>query len=554
MANTTELPNPFTPLAFLPPALASQFEVSRYLYTATLGAYIWDIGLNLGNDYALLFKRKVRFPTTVYFLSRRIRVVTFAFILTSFIFQVAPVENCDALALGWAICAVLSQTTTAMLFYLRVTSVWHPSKIVYVVFSTLLIAVPSASITAPLGVRSAHIGPTMQCIITSVPGNIEVAVIIPLINDTAIFLAITYRILSNTIATDSLWGRLSVFFGGAGLSALSQALLQSGQHFYLVAVAANLTLLIAVKLRQLSPVYHAVFTVPGLSLINAMACLVFRKIKFGRISSDGTFEIPTIALSNFHTTENPRSDFCRADPATMDLESNTTSPLEHDIDVLLGCSTLAEVAQVEERIRSHPRFVGYALKIYFTELRDEDSQGSQNSVNLSDEEILQHLQGHPDNVLVETLAAGTLGLPTDLGEVYRPEGFPYIRILHPTILILTKLGRWRNTITSTRPKTRLRAQSDEADLAYIIKWLAQHNLTIAFDLYNANNRPRSSLVQDVQLFWDKKSSDGDDVTVDFLKHALAPPDREEILKAQEEEGNIYDVARDMVDTSVPSVY
>lgn len=37
MANITELPNAFTPLAFLPPALANQFEVSRYLYAATLG-------------------------------------------------------------------------------------------------------------------------------------------------------------------------------------------------------------------------------------------------------------------------------------------------------------------------------------------------------------------------------------------------------------------------------------------------------------------------------------------------------------------------------------
>ncbi|KAF7367824.1 hypothetical protein MSAN_00846800 [Mycena sanguinolenta] len=67
MANATELPNPFTPLAFLPPALASQFEGWRYVVAATLGAYVWDIGLNLGNDYALLFKHRIRFPTIVYF-------------------------------------------------------------------------------------------------------------------------------------------------------------------------------------------------------------------------------------------------------------------------------------------------------------------------------------------------------------------------------------------------------------------------------------------------------------------------------------------------------
>ena len=87
MVNATELPNPFTPLAFLPPPLANQLEASRYLFAATVGvrsnrhlpgridlhlaqAYVWDIGLNLGNDYTLLFKHRVRFPTIVYFMSR----------------------------------------------------------------------------------------------------------------------------------------------------------------------------------------------------------------------------------------------------------------------------------------------------------------------------------------------------------------------------------------------------------------------------------------------------------------------------------------------------
>ncbi|KAF7373787.1 hypothetical protein MSAN_00590400 [Mycena sanguinolenta] len=71
MADATELLNPTTPLAFLPPALANQFEQMRYLFAATLGAYVWDIGVNLGNDYALLFKHRVGFPTVVYFLSSK---------------------------------------------------------------------------------------------------------------------------------------------------------------------------------------------------------------------------------------------------------------------------------------------------------------------------------------------------------------------------------------------------------------------------------------------------------------------------------------------------
>ncbi|KAJ6454689.1 hypothetical protein C8R45DRAFT_915208 [Mycena sanguinolenta] len=327
MSNTTELPNPFTPLAFLPAALASQFEVSRYLHAATLGAYVWDIGLNLENDYTLLFKHRVRFPTIVYFLSR---AFTLAHILTSFIFLDVPVKNCNALAVGFGICVVFSQATTAMLFFLRVTAVWHQSKTVFAVFLVLWIAVLGTGIAVPLGVRGAHIGPTMQCITTGVSVYVEVLPIVPLINDTAIFLAISYRILAHTIVADSVTARVRIFFGGPGLSTLMQALLRSGQHFYLIAVATNITLLVVVHLPPFPPVYRGML-VPAFALSNAMACLVFRRIKFGLISSDGTSKIPTIGLpSDFHVTKNPRSfslQFHHTDHTTAEL-GLATVPLD----------------------------------------------------------------------------------------------------------------------------------------------------------------------------------------------------------------------------------
>ncbi|KAJ6461009.1 hypothetical protein C8R45DRAFT_1028964 [Mycena sanguinolenta] len=294
--NTADLPNPFTPLAFLPPALASQVEVSRYLYAATLGAYVWDIALNLGNDYRLLLKHRVGFPTI----------------------------NCDALELGIGICLVLSQASTEMLFFLRATAVWHPNKIAYVVFSILWISVLGTSIATPIGIRGAHIGPTMQCTTTAVPADVKLSVIFLLIKDTAIFLAINYRILVHTIAVDSPMTRLRAFFGGNGLSTLTQALLESGQHFYLVAVAANVTLL---AVFHLNPLYPAMIATPVFSLINAMACLVFRRIKFGFISSDGMSKIPTIGVSSeFHARVNPGSRSLhsrRNDLATTEFQTNT---------------------------------------------------------------------------------------------------------------------------------------------------------------------------------------------------------------------------------------
>ncbi|KAF7335947.1 hypothetical protein MSAN_02308100 [Mycena sanguinolenta] len=328
MANATEFPNPFTPLAFLPPALASQLEASRYLYAATLGAYVWDIGLNLGNDYILLFKHKIRFPTIAYFMSR---IFTLAYILTTFFFQVAPVKDCDALSVGLGICIVLSQTSTTLLFFLRVTAVWYSSKIAYTVFSVLWMAVLGAGITIPVVIRAAHIGPTAQCIIGAPSAKAEFAFIVPLINDTAIFLAITYRILAHTIVVDSSIARFRAFLGGKGLSTLSHALLQSGQYFYLIVVVTHIAVLVLLKLPHLSPVCHTMLTVPTLALVNAMACLVFRRIKFGLITTDGTSISINGRTVDIHVTANPRSlslPIHRTDPTTEGSGSNTAFPLD----------------------------------------------------------------------------------------------------------------------------------------------------------------------------------------------------------------------------------
>ncbi|KAJ6466044.1 hypothetical protein C8R47DRAFT_1056657 [Mycena vitilis] len=292
MASTTELPNAFTPLAFLPRPLSNQFEVSRYLYAITLGVYIWDIGLNLGNDYKLLFRHRIRFPTNIYFLSR---IFTLGYILTSFVEAVAPVKDCNALQLGIGITMLLSQASTAMLFLLRVIGVWYPSKIVSAVFIFLWLLLVGADITVPVGIRAAHIGTTLQCMSTTVPENTESVAIMGLINDTAIFFAVNYRILAHMVVAKSLKARIDVFLGGGQLPRLSRALIQGGQHFYLIAVCTHIIHLTFLKLPNLPAVYHAMLTVPGLTLINTMACVVFRKIKFGLISSDGTTNVMATA-------------------------------------------------------------------------------------------------------------------------------------------------------------------------------------------------------------------------------------------------------------------
>ncbi|KAK0486026.1 hypothetical protein IW261DRAFT_768731 [Armillaria novae-zelandiae] len=290
----TEILNPFTPLAFLDPTLASQFEVSRYLYAATLGGYIWDIAINLENDYRLLFKHKIRYPTVVYYLSR---VLTLAYILTSFAFQATDVSNCNALQLALGICNVLTQTFTSFLFFLRVTAVWHGNRYVFFFFTVLWLGVIAGAITVPVGIRGAHIGPTQQCINIRVPDYAQLSAIMPLIFDSCTFIAITYRILLYSSVEGTARGRLRAFFG-KGVPIVSRNLLLGGQHYYLVAVCGNVVVLVLIRVPGVPAVYRAMCTIPILAVINAMACIVFRKIKFGLITPDGT--VMAQDTSTFH--------------------------------------------------------------------------------------------------------------------------------------------------------------------------------------------------------------------------------------------------------------
>ena len=120
-----------------------------------------------------------------------------------------------------------------MLFFIRITAVWNHYKLVKGLFFVLLLCVIASNTTYFFGTKVAHLGPTMKCIATWVAQYTEVVACVGFINDSAVFFAITYRILAYTLAEEDLKSRTNAFFSGSGLSRLSHALLQGGQHYYL---------------------------------------------------------------------------------------------------------------------------------------------------------------------------------------------------------------------------------------------------------------------------------------------------------------------------------
>ncbi|KAF8523375.1 hypothetical protein BU17DRAFT_43933 [Hysterangium stoloniferum] len=300
------LPNPETPLAFLPPTLASQFEVSRYLLVATCGMFSWDLLTNLRNDYKLLTQHRISAPTLVYFLSR---YVSFSYIICSTAFQIGPVGNCQTLqiAVGWTF--AMGVGSTALLFLFRVLAIFNNDVWITIFFTFMWLATLGGSMTVPFAITGAHIGPTDHCINTGVKPFSSVGIIVSTVNDTLVFIFISIRLLQTTSYQHSLSGRAKSFFGGEGLPVFSRMLLQSGQEYYLVTVGGNiLTMVLILAPASLPAVYHAMCTVPNMAIANAMACRVYRDVKFGRIGSGTSAGGRTTAASSFPSFATPRNN------------------------------------------------------------------------------------------------------------------------------------------------------------------------------------------------------------------------------------------------------
>ncbi|KIJ26206.1 hypothetical protein M422DRAFT_132654, partial [Sphaerobolus stellatus SS14] len=290
------LPNPETPLAWLDPTLASQFEVTRYLLVATCGMFAWDLLTNLRNDYKLLTRYRVGLPTVIYFISR---IFTFAFIICGTIISVGAVGNCQHLLIAIGCCFAIAVTSNSLLFFFRLRAVFNADPYTIAFFSFMVLATFGGGITVPFGISGTHIGTTNRCLQNGVRAFSSAGIVISTVNDTLVFIAITWRLLQTTTYEDTLRARVKSFFKREGLPAFARALLESGQEYYLrvhhtdftltsfiyllfsrITVGGNiLTMAMIFAPASLPAIYHAMFTVPNIAIANSMACRVYRNIK-----------------------------------------------------------------------------------------------------------------------------------------------------------------------------------------------------------------------------------------------------------------------------------
>ncbi|KAK7031720.1 hypothetical protein R3P38DRAFT_2521771 [Favolaschia claudopus] len=279
--NLTTLPNPLTPYALLPPEIAHQTQIGSYILIGTLGAYIWDILSNINNDYKLLFEYRVGVSTLVYFFSSRLW--SLLFILSSAMFETYPLVHCSLAQTLVEVCFAIAVPSTSLLFVLRARAIFDRNPSLIFLFFLVWLSVVASAATTPTAITATNIGHTPFCINIGVKAYAGAAGITPLVNDTFIFLAISWRLFRNSYADTrtSLRGSVRAFITGEYLPQFSRALLKDGQLYYLITVTANTLTVVMFYNTRVAPTYRVMFTVCNIMVTNAMACNVFRNTKFG---------------------------------------------------------------------------------------------------------------------------------------------------------------------------------------------------------------------------------------------------------------------------------
>ncbi|CCM00297.1 uncharacterized protein FIBRA_02327 [Fibroporia radiculosa] len=227
--NCSSLPNAFNELSYLTPSLAPEFQLGRYILAGSLGAMTWELLSNLSNDYRLLFKHRLGFPTLVYYISR---LSTFTYALVSVVLQTASVGHCQAIQYIDTIFMALSVSTTSLLFYFRMSAVYHSNKYMMGAYTIVWLGVVAGSMMLIPSATGGAIGPTNFCITKAMEmyaGAIGVSV---LLHDTFVFIAISWRLVLNSYHEVSDWRRVRAFLYGESLQPISKTLLRDGQLYY----------------------------------------------------------------------------------------------------------------------------------------------------------------------------------------------------------------------------------------------------------------------------------------------------------------------------------
>jgi hypothetical protein len=131
-----------------------------------------------------------------------------------------------------AIAIAVAVPLNSLMFTLRARAIYDRNPLFIAGLVVLWLGVAAGSIMLPFGIAGANIGITDYCITGSSKPFIAANVITPLCNDTAIFIAISWRLYKNA-HVKGVGSGIRTLVAGEKLPLFSKAVLQDGQLYYL---------------------------------------------------------------------------------------------------------------------------------------------------------------------------------------------------------------------------------------------------------------------------------------------------------------------------------
>ncbi|THU94220.1 hypothetical protein K435DRAFT_900670 [Dendrothele bispora CBS 962.96] len=271
----------------------------------TLGMYIWDICISLKDDYELLVLLAAKahpFPTFVYFVARW---TTLGTILTTAL-QVIPTslsKNCVVLGNTSSGFGVIALGSITFLFFLRFRGVYHDSRSLTILFFAIWLGnLGCACMAAFIWTKpySVELAGSTYC---SADGfripYASIAVIGPLVHDTCVFLAISYRLFQNSVPSSAQTkSDLRTYVLGKNLPRLHRVLFIDGQVLYLITVLGSTSATILLYIPSIPQPYRLIIFLPQIALTSSVGCRVFRDTRLEKmVDQDSNLSLPLIRVS-----------------------------------------------------------------------------------------------------------------------------------------------------------------------------------------------------------------------------------------------------------------
>ena len=189
---------------------------------------------------------------------------------------------------------------TSFLFFLRTRAIFQRNPWIVAFFACLWVAVLGGCMAFVLDVlKQVQVNPALKttsiCFNAAISPFVAAATIIPLINDTFVFIAITWRLSCNSYDPYTFGSSIRILIFGDYLPVFSKVMLQNGQAYYLLAFPDLCLMLkwlticffhrtivtmhiisVIMLYASYSNIFRTVFAVPNTALMNVMACRVFR--------------------------------------------------------------------------------------------------------------------------------------------------------------------------------------------------------------------------------------------------------------------------------------